>query len=311
MKKSSSKLYSVAARKLNIALALVFPAVNIAYFGFLFLISYYLPTNTITKILCSTRDIDTIPDKTSAAFMQLSDRCIINDAPRTISVLLVLIIAIVIINTLYVRKILAPIKYAYHAQQQFSMSALHQMRTPMAVIRARLDNAVLSSTKADSKLYTEVLEELTVLESSTLSLVNLTQPAVKDQMSTNSIEATVNKLGAVHNVNVSYKNEQSTKLRLSKEDLWNMLDITLSNVALHSNSSTATVIVERKFKKTVMTISDEGQGFKESTKQSSKASNSSMHGHGLNIIEIIAFKYGGKVKIKKTSRPSIQITLPN
>lgn len=108
----------------------------------------------------------------------------------------------------FARRILRPIKKAHSAQAEFAANANHQIRTPVAAIRAELENVALKgdySTQATKIVYASIIEEIDKLQAITEHLLaqasttrDAAQPEATRGVGSREIRQIGDRLASVH-----------------------------------------------------------------------------------------------------------------
>jgi signal transduction histidine kinase len=308
--KSRDKIFKNAIIKLTIGICILFPLINVGYFIGLYGVTTVFQNSFVTKVFCSIEGPYAFSD-TSLSVIGISDNCAINDFWRTLIVLGSLLILLVIVTWWYVKRALLPIRFAHNAQRQFSSSALHQMQTPLSIMRSQIDNAKLSSSNIDNNVLDSLINELKVLEDTTKSLVQLTKPILPVAIDMAQVRKVLKVLSKAHKINVYHSSKKTKSVPLMYEDLYMILDIAFGNIVKHTNTKVAYVDIYRKMRRIVIDIRDEGGGFKRRNKKEMQMLQHSGHGIGLNIVTIITQKYGGTLNIVKKSGTRLIISLPS
>jgi signal transduction histidine kinase len=309
--RSQEKLFRRALLRLTLGIMLLFPLINIGYFTGLAGLVHIFPDSVVTKTLCSINEPNVInTSRGKRAIVGLTDSCISTDFWRSFLILGSLLVILVVINLMYVRLILKPIRFAHHAQRQFSSSALHQMQTPLSVMRSHIDNAKINNHNESNELLDSLTDELLTLEKTTKSLVQLSKPTVTQYTSIKDIQKSLQILSNAHKINSFLISKKVALVPMSHEDIYMILDIALGNIVKHTRVHEAHIVIERRFRKINMSIKDNGVSFKKLKHKQLEDLQSVGHGIGLNIITIITHKYGGTLKIKKKPHTTLSISLP-
>jgi signal transduction histidine kinase len=308
--KSSDKIFRSAIAKLTLGLCVLFPLINVGYFFGLYGLTTVFQNSAVTKILCSIQG-PSVFDEANKNYLGISETCSINDVWRTALVLGSLLVLLVGITLWYVRRTLKPIRFAHSAQKQFSMSALHQMQTPLSIMRSQIDNAALSSKKTDTITLDSLKDELLTLERTTKSLVQLTKPTEAQFTQIKELKTILKSLSSAHKINAYITINKAVAIPMSREDVYMIIDIALGNIAKHAGTNNADIIVTKKNRKIYLIVSDKGTGFAQKSDSELSKLQATGHGIGLNIITIIAHKYGGTLRVKSKKGTTLRISVPN
>jgi signal transduction histidine kinase len=307
--KSADKIFRNAVIKLTVGICMLFPLINVGYFVGLWGLTTIFKNSAVTKSICSIEGPDALKNVNTAA-IGISETCAVNGFWRSTLVLGSLLVLLIVITWWYVRRALKPIRFAHNAQRQFSSSALHQMQTPLTIMRSHIDNAKITNPTSDLAVLESLTEELITLERTTKSLVQLSKPATTQRTSLEDVQKILNALAKVHKVNAFYGPKKTAYIPMSYEDVYMILDIAFGNIIKHSGTKYAHIETAKKFNKVALSIRDKGQSFKTRNKNELDALQATGHGIGLNIITIITHKYGGTLKIKKVPSTTLIISLP-
>jgi signal transduction histidine kinase len=216
------------------------------------------------------------------------------------------------------KRTLAPLEMAYKKQARFVADAAHELRTPLAVMKAGSE-VILRKDRASSeyiKFIKESLEEverLTVLSNNLLFLVNNKKKVgsfskvsfselCKKQIDIMQVYADMKEIKIENKIN------DNLAVLGIKDDLIRLVINLLKN-AIDYNKKGGTVIVSLKkgVDKIVLSIEDSGIGIKKEDlsliferfykADNSRTQNSSGTGLGLSIVKEIVDEHNGSIKL--------------
>lgn len=230
---------------------------------------------------------------------------------------------------------LRPIKLMIDEQDQFISDASHELRTPIATIRAELEAKLLEKkiTDKDSrKLIASSLDELTDLQALSNSLLRLTKihdlgQNKKNMQPVSLIEvikiacSKVSVLAKKKRVRISTKASESI-INGNRESLIELFVILLDNAIKYSHANSEIIIRARRLDHRLkVSITDHGIGISEDDllhiferfyRADKSRSLVDGHGLGLSIAKKIAELHGGSIEAHSIidSGSTFSITLP-
>ena len=232
-----------------------------------------------------------------------------------------------------VNQMLLRLKQAFDAQQQFVGNAAHELRTPLALMQARLD-LYMSTDHGDScpetaetiammREQTERLSRMvrTLLDMSELKTVPRTDRIQLSPM----IEEVLADLSPL-------AEKSGVTLSQSGEDLWvtgsdvlvyrAIFNLVENGVKYNCPGGSVCVAVSRRGQKAVIEVKDTGCGIPENFRESvfqpffrvdkSRSREKGGVGLGLSLVWEIAHLHGGDVRVRESSKTGtvIELTLP-
>lgn len=244
------------------------------------------------------------------------------------------LIFIVLVVSFFLAKIaLKPLYKAYQKQSLFIQDASHEMRTPLAVMRGKLELIVRSpQDKIENhyEAFSGMMTQLSGLEKMNKDLLLLSKEDMQGVLEIKKVKAHTlldelaefyTELSEMYNLEFKYES-------LNGEDYveWDLvkvrrcLSILLENAIKYSNPTgciTLSSIVEEKYLK--VTVSDTGRGMKESEikhifdrfyrSSEVRASGIEGSGIGLSLLQSLAYTMGIKIKVSSVYGKGSQFTL--
>ncbi len=161
-------------------------------------------------------------------------------------------------------------------QNQFISSASHELRTPIATLRAEMEGCLLEkhiTEEQSRKLINSNLEELGTLQNLSNSLLTLTKVhsvngnRQQDIISTleiiNLAHKKISTLAKKKNIHIE-KNIKDARIKGDKDSLVELLVVLLDNAIKYSQKDThITITLEKTQEKIFISIKDEGMGISE------------------------------------------------
>jgi len=231
-----------------------------------------------------------------------------------------------VLSVAFARKALQPIRQAHQAQADFAANAHHQLRTPIAVMRAEIDTALLRKPLGvtDKQLLQSLAEELQLLQVTSEKLLLLADGRRPDERHdiADGIRWAVRTLRARYPFAVTVHADPDVYTTLSKEELATMLEALLDNTMKHSGRSpdeTKVTIKLRSLKKTVrLTYADNGRGVPDKDEkrlferhyrgEQSRRDKTVGRGIGLSIVGAIVRSHQGTVWAGNSSQGGLRLT---
>lgn len=219
-------------------------------------------------------------------------------------------------------KTLHPIKVMIEEQNQFVSSASHELRTPIATLRAEMEGSLLErhiSDKEARKLIKSNLEELETLQALTNNLLQLAQIHnihLKEKMQIVSLskiistaQKKVNSLAKGKNIKIINKSKDN-KIHGDSATLTEVFVTILDNAIKYSPSKTKINISSIQKRNSVkINITDQGKGisptdlphiFDRFYRADNSRSQTEGYGLGLSIAKKIIEKHNGTIAVKST-----------
>ena len=232
-----------------------------------------------------------------------------------------------------VNQMLLRLKQAFDAQQQFVGNAAHELRTPLALMQARLD-LYMSTGHGDSCPETE--ETIAMMREQTERLSRMVRTLL-DMSDLKTVPRTdrIQLAPMIEEVlaDLSPLAEKSgVTLSQSGEDLWvtgsdvlvyrAIFNLVENGVKYNCPGGSVCVAVSRRGQKAVIEVKDTGCGIPENFRESvfqpffrvdkSRSREKGGVGLGLSLVWEIAHLHGGDVRVRESSKTGtvIELTLP-
>jgi signal transduction histidine kinase len=214
---------------------------------------------------------------------------------------------------------LAPIQKMIDDQEQFVSSASHELRTPIATLRAEMEGSLLEKHISDQRareLIRSNLEELGVLQELSNNLLriaqvhNLNDEQILKQISLQEIllhaEKKVMPLAKQKQIQITAQTKKMI-IRGDKASLVEVFVILLDNAIKYSpKKSTIQIKIRKKLKSVIITIVDQGAGiskndmlhiFDKFYRADKSRSKQDGYGLGLSIARSIVEKHEGTISV--------------
>ena len=232
-----------------------------------------------------------------------------------------------------VNQMLLRLKQAFDAQQQFVGNAAHELRTPLALMQARLD-LYMSTDHGDScpetaetiAMMREQTERLSRMVRTLLDMSELKAVPRNDRIQlAPMIEEVLADLSPL-------AEKSGVTLSQSGEDLWitgsdvlvyrAIFNLVENSVKYNCPGGSVCVAVSRRGQKAVIEVKDTGCGIPENFRESvfqpffrvdkSRSREKGGVGLGLSLVWEIAHLHGGDVRVRESSKTGtvIELTLP-
>lgn len=230
---------------------------------------------------------------------------------------------------------LKPIRAMIDDQNQFISDASHELRTPIATLRAEMESTLMEQTISDKEarnLISSNLEELSGLQQLVNNLLKLTRANLANHDDNNYQSVSIKDLltqacdklaPLAHKKKISISTKlSSVKVRGERSSLAELFVILIDNAIKYSNpKTTINISATRSGHKAVITIKDQGIGiapeeidsiFDRFYRADKSRSATEGHGLGLSIAKKIAESHSGSISVSsKLNKGSIfTVTLP-
>ncbi|HWY79846.1 MAG TPA: HAMP domain-containing sensor histidine kinase [Candidatus Sulfotelmatobacter sp.] len=228
---------------------------------------------------------------------------------------------------------LRPIQVMVDEQNQFISDASHELRTPIATLRAEMEASLLEKHLSDKEaraLIASNLEELGKLQELTNSLLQLAHVNQKDEHLTEVLSLEEVILTAYKKVASIAKKKQVVfeiasikgKVKGDKNSLVEVFVNLFDNaIKYSSNKTTVSIIATKRKHTTVITVADQGLGitsndiahiFDRFYRADKSRSQADGHGLGLSIAKKIVIAHNGSIDVNSIfgKGTTFIITLP-
>lgn len=220
-------------------------------------------------------------------------------------------------------------------QNQFISDASHELRTPMATLRAEMEGKLMEKSISDKEarnLINSNLEELTELQQLVNNLLKLTRVSVANHSNVDHQSIYLKNIlteAASKLTPLAKRKKISISLKLSpvqvlgeRSSLTELFVILMDNAIKYSNSNSAiTVSVSRSGSKAVIAVKDRGIGIAEEDinnvfdrfyRADKSRSGTDGHGLGLSIAKKIVESHSGSISVqsKLNKGSTFTVTLP-
>lgn len=226
------------------------------------------------------------------------------------------------LSFVFARKALHPIRRAHQAQADFAANAHHQLRTPITVMQAEVDTALLRKSQTPEnyrRVFKSIGQELHLLRVTSENLLSLADSAISGKSgikpsTSEDFADIIDSLQRRYHIPIAVTASRSS-LPLSQEELGIILETLLENTIKHAGigrkALTVSVALKSNKNKTVLEYSDNGRGVTKGeerhlfdrTFRGSRAVKGDVPGGGLGlaIVAEIARMRGGRAKAGNVS----------
>ena len=253
---------------------------------------------------------------------------------RALLIAFLILVLIGLVVSFYLAKIaLAPLYKAYYKQAAFIQDASHEMRTPLAVIKGKLELIVRKPKDHIEAHYDEfsgIMSELSGLEKLNKDLLLLSKEDMRGILEVKSILAYTlfdeladfyGTLSELHGIEFEYKGiQQDLKVEWDYSKVKRCISILVENAIKYSKKSgkiTLTVIPEEKCLKVM--VKDTGRGIKKEEiehifdrfyrSSEVRALGIEGSGIGLSLLQSLAYTMGIKLKVESEYGVGSRFTL--
>lgn len=238
-----------------------------------------------------------------------------------ISFLMLIVIALILASYLAV-SVLKPLKIVYNKQLAFIQDASHEMRTPLAIIKGRLELLVRHKEDKLEAHYEElaiIMKEIRGLEklNSDLLLMSKEDMGMKLELTSFSLNEFISEIGEFY-ADFAELQEKEFKVNLLEEDIkvnWDKskmkrcIVILVENALKYTNSGDEiTMTISKKDKLIKIEVEDTGIGIKKEEQErifdrffrssEARASGKEGSGIGLSLLKSIAYGLGIKINLE-------------
>ncbi|GAA0127491.1 HAMP domain-containing sensor histidine kinase [Clostridium sp. CTA-19] len=247
--------------------------------------------------------------------------------------LMLLIIVALVLSYILSSKIIKPVKEAYDKQVFFVQDASHEMRTPLAVIKGRLEiiaNSWVQSMDKDFEHISKIMSEIKSLEKLTSDLLLLSKEDI--DVNINVTEFKLNSL--ISDISEFYmdlaefqgkkfyinKPIEHIKVRWDYSKVKRMIIILLENAFKYTEKGGSIVLTFEEINKAIkITVKDNGIGIKEEEQEriydrffrsaDVRGKNINGSGIGLSLLKSISNTLGIKIKLTSTYKKGTEFVL--
>lgn len=227
------------------------------------------------------------------------------------------------LSLIFAKRVLRPIRRAHQAQTDFAANAHHQLNTPIAVMQAEVDTALLRKDPQDYKqILSSLQDELSILRTTSERLLLLADDTQQKTLHPTSedLSGLIAHLKKRYGLQIKTSVTPDLQTTLTGDELTIILDTLCENTVKHAGiplKDTITVIALRSTNHGVKLIyADNGLGvLAEEEKQlferdfRGKRVGGDGNGLGLSIVAEIAKTHNGSVKASSHTGGGLQITL--
>lgn len=205
---------------------------------------------------------------------------------------------------------------ALQRERSFSADASHQLRTPLAGLRAAIETELQFPRPDPTVVLTEALDDIDRLERTIAELLSIARAQQKPDQHVD-LEAVLAQTREHWHGRLA---ALGRPLRIESADvspvlgnpvlLRHALDVVLDNAVVHG-AGAVTITVETGPTSAKISINDEGPGFDGTSRQAEPSDSSYDHGHGLELAErLLASMTARLVIARRGPSPIINIALP-
>ncbi|MES2223916.1 MAG: HAMP domain-containing sensor histidine kinase [Patescibacteria group bacterium] len=246
---------------------------------------------------------------------------------------------IILLITLFVsyfisRRTLLPLEESYKNQKRFVADVAHELRTPLAVLQAGGETMLRSDRTVPeyAKFIQESLDEIKRLSTLSNDLLFLVRNNVKKESQINDVSFgnmcqsqidIMRPYASTKDISIESTIDKSIVIKGKSDDLVRMYVNILKNaIDYNKKGGTVSVVLEKKYNKAILKISDTGIGIKKEDlphiferffkADNSRTQNASGTGLGLAIVKKIVHEHLGSIKVdsEESKGSTFEIILP-
>ena len=195
-------------------------------------------------------------------------------------------------------ELLKDVEKSVEREKRFTSDVAHELRTPLAVSRMAIEDALDKAT--DEK----ILEDLSILKN-------------KNEMMAKMVSELLLLLAKAKEIEVEYEIEDGIYLEIDETLFIRMIDNVIENAIKYSfENSKIKIILKRKDDTIILSVQDKGIGIKEENLtrifdrfyQEDESRNEKSAGLGLSIVKWIAQKHDAEIKVQSTPNKGTTFT---
>jgi len=226
------------------------------------------------------------------------------------------------LSLVFAKKVLRPIRRAHQAQADFAANAHHQLRTPIAIMQAEVDTALLRPNVQNKQTLESIRDELQVLRTTSERLLQLADSSERKTLLPTSDDLTrlLDQLKKRPAFTIKSAITPGISTTLNEDELLIILETLFENATKHAGivPSDMTVVIALKAteQSVKLTYADNGKGvmlgeekqlFDRNFRGKRAAKDGS--GLGLSIIADIVTAHNGTAKASNRPDGGLQIVL--
>lgn len=227
------------------------------------------------------------------------------------------------LSLIFAKRVLRPIRRAHQVQADFAANAHHQLNTPIAVMQAEVDTALLRKGSQDYKqVLSSIHDELSILRTTSERLLLLA-----DDNEQKTIHSTSDDLSGLlahlkkrYSVQIKTSITPDLQTTLTQDELTIILDTLCENTVKHAGIPLKDIVVMIALRPTDHSIkliyADNGKGVMPGEEKRlfernfrGKRAGKDGSGLGLSIVAEIAKTHNGGAKASSHTGGGLQITL--
>lgn len=227
------------------------------------------------------------------------------------------------LSLVFAKRVLRPIRRAHQAQADFAANAYHQLNTPIAVMQAEVDTALLRKGPQDYKqILSSLHDELSILRTTSERLLLLADDNDQKTLypTSEDLSGLLAHLKKRYGLQIKTSIAPDLQATLTQDELTIILDTLCENTVKHAGVPLKDIVVMIALRPTnhgvKLIYADNGKGvIPEEEKRlfernfRGKRAGKDGSGLGLSIIAEIAKTHNGSVKAGSYTGGGLQITL--